>query len=191
MLQSCCCRADCSVAAWTWNVTREGWNPVPSGCVRWRALQGRSPGAGSTGAEPWSKVGPGIGPFNAGNTQPHSIQQGQEPEGLAELEPAELGQASWYQIFVSGMSLGYLHFIQPRTSTALGTLLLIWTLVATAFLAAPFTTAMCCSSVTVTNRPHRRGLPRPNCHSHWFTSWMLLPFLSDASGKAHIEDGRG
>ena len=31
------------------------------------------------------------------------------------------------------------------------------------------------SSVFSTNRPPRRGKPRPNCHSHWFTSYTLLP----------------
>ena len=28
-----------------------------------------------------------------------------------------------------------------------------------------------------TDRPPMQGLPRPNCHSHWFTSYTLLPLL--------------
>ena len=48
-------------------------------------------------------------------------------------------------------------------------LLLLRTRVDTAFF-APFTTVMVRRSVAATDRPPRRGLPRPNCHSHWFTS---------------------
>ena len=53
--------------------------------------------------------------------------------------------------------------IQPRA--ALGALLPLRTRVATAFFAAPFISAICRSSVTATDRPPRRGLPSPNCHS--------------------------
>ncbi len=37
------------------------------------------------------------------------------------------------------------------------------------------------SPVFSTDRPPRRGLPRPNCHSHWFTSYTLLPRLPSAA----------
>ena len=55
-------------------------------------------------------------------------------------------------------------------SPALGAFRLLRTRVATAFFAAPLTTAMRRSSVAATDRPLSRVLPSPNCHSHWFTS---------------------
>ena len=64
---------------------------------------------------------------------------------------------------------------------ALRALLRLRALVATALLAPSFATAMCRSSVSATNRPPRRSLPRPNCHSLWLISYTLLPFLPDSS----------
>ena len=40
------------------------------------------------------------------------------------------------------------------------------------------------SSVAVTDRPTRRNGPRPNSHSHWFSTETLLPFLPDASAAS-------
>ena len=74
------------------------------------------------------------------------------------------------QIFISGICLNYLHSIQPRDLAALGAFWLLQSRVAKAFFAPPFATAMRCSSVALTDRPLRRGLPRPNSHSHWFSS---------------------
>ena len=59
---------------------------------------------------------------------------------------------------------------------------------ATALLAPCFATAMRSSSVSATDRPPRRCLPSPNCHSHWLISYTLLPFLpySEATHRLHL-----
>ena len=51
-------------------------------------------------------------------------------------------------------------------------------------LCTTFATVMRHSSVSATDRPPRRGLPRPNCHSHWSISYTLLPFLPDSSAAS-------
>ena len=55
---------------------------------------------------------------------------------------------------------------------------------AMALFAPSFATAMRRSSVSATDRPPRRGLPRPNCHSHWLILYTLLPFLPDSSAAS-------
>ena len=66
--------------------------------------------------------------------------------------------------------LGISLFHSSTGPVALGALLLLWTRVAMAFFVVPFTTAISRCSVAATDRPPKRGLPRPNCHSHWFTT---------------------
>ena len=60
----------------------------------------------------------------------------------------------------------------------------LWAWVSTAHFAPSFATAMRRSSVSATDRPPRRGLPRPNCHSHWLISYTLLPFQPDSSAAS-------
>ena len=74
------------------------------------------------------------------------------------------------QISVSGISLGYLHSIQPRASAALGALRLLRTRVAISFFAV-YTLYHC--DATLLSRSNqqapRRGFPCPNCHSIAFS----------------------
>ncbi len=42
------------------------------------------------------------------------------------------------------------------------------------------------SVVSLTVRPPRRGLPRPNCHSQGLTSYTLLPRLPSAAAESAI-----
>ena len=63
----------------------------------------------------------------------------------------------------------------------MGALRRLRTRVATAFFTQYLATVMRSSSVSATNRPPRRCLPRPNCHSHSLISCMLLLFLPDSS----------
>ena len=90
------------------------------------------------------------------------------------------------QIFVSGISLVYLHSILPRAPAALGALLNLRTLVVTAFFAAPFTAVMCRSSVAATDRlppdkvcPAQTataiGSPRRRCFPSCPTRQLHLP----------------
>ncbi len=48
------------------------------------------------------------------------------------------------------------------------------------------------SSVSSHDRPPKRGLPRPNCHSHWFTSHSdkLLPHLPSATAESQQPTGK-
>jgi hypothetical protein len=48
------------------------------------------------------------------------------------------------------------------------------------------------SSVFSTDRPPRRGLPRPNCHSHRFTvnSYTLLPHRPSAASVSQVPAGK-
>ncbi len=41
-----------------------------------------------------------------------------------------------------------------------------------------------------TDRPPRRGLPRPNCHSHKFTSYKLLPRRPSATAVSQLPTGK-
>ena len=70
------------------------------------------------------------------------------------------------QIFVSGISLEYLHSIQPLAPAALRALL---TRVATAHFVAPFITAMRRSSVAATEKP-----PDEVCRTQTATATALL-----------------
>ena len=76
-----------------------------------------------------------------------------------------------------------------------------------------FATVMRYSSVSATDRPPRRGLPRPNCHNHWLMTVDLIHVDSlpgmvgvqlprrkrgikgtrpqHIGGEVHIENGRG
>ena len=74
-------------------------------------------------------------------------------------------------------------FLFQRGPCRLESLAVPLALVATALFAPSFATAMCRSSVSATDRPPRRGLPRSNCHSHWLISHTLLPFLPNSSGS--------
>jgi hypothetical protein len=47
-------------------------------------------------------------------------------------------------------------------------------------LAPSCSTAIRLSSVSATDRPPTRGLPRPNCYSHVFSLYTLLPVLPDS-----------
>ena len=58
--------------------------------------------------------------------------------------------------------------------------------VATALFAPSFATAMRRSSVSATDRPPRRGLPRPNCHSHWLISYTLERDVASESLPAQL-----
>ena len=44
--------------------------------------------------------------------------------------------------------------------------------------------ALFLSAVSLTVRPPRRGLPRPNCHSQGLTSYTLLPRLPSAAAES-------
>ena len=46
------------------------------------------------------------------------------------------------------------------------------------------------SSVSSHDRPPRRGLSRPNCHSHGFTSYTLLPRLPSAAAVSQLPAGK-
>ena len=41
-----------------------------------------------------------------------------------------------------------------------------------------------------TDRPPRRGLPRPNCHSHGFTSYTWLPRWPSAAAESQLPTGK-
>ena len=45
-------------------------------------------------------------------------------------------------------------------------------------------------AVSSTVRPPRRGLPRPNFHSHWLTSYTLLPRLPSAAAESAQPTGK-
>ncbi len=53
-----------------------------------------------------------------------------------------------------------------------------------------FRAASFLSSVFSTDRPPRSGLPRPNCHSHRFTSYTLLPHLPSAASVSQVPAGK-
>ena len=53
-----------------------------------------------------------------------------------------------------------------------------------------FRAASFLSSVFSTDRPPRRGLPRPNCHSHAFTSYTLLPRRPSAAAESQVPTGK-
>ena len=72
------------------------------------------------------------------------------------------------------------YYSPPGGLAALGALRRLRARVATALFAPSFATAMRSSSVSATDRPPRRGLPRPNCHNHCLISYTLLPFLPDS-----------
>ena len=72
---------------------------------------------------------------------------------------------------------------QPGDPAALRALQRLRARVATALFTPSFATAMCRSSVSATERPPRRGLPRPNCHSHWLISW---PGAKEESAGARV-----
>ena len=46
------------------------------------------------------------------------------------------------------------------------------------------------SSVFSTDRPPRRSLPRPNCHSHGFTSYTWLPRWPSAAAESQLPTGK-
>ena len=73
----------------------------------------------------------------------------------------------------------------PGAPTALRALRCLRARVATALFAPSFANAMRRSSLSATDRPPRRGLPRPNCHScRWLISYTLIPFLPDSSAAS-------
>ena len=72
----------------------------------------------------------------------------------------------------------------PRAPPALGALRRLRVRVSWPRLAPPCFTAMRRSSLSATDRFPRRGLPRPNCHSHLLISYTLLPFLPDSSAAS-------
>ena len=74
-------------------------------------------------------------------------------------------------------------FQSSRDPAALRTLQRLQALVATALFAPSFATAMRCSSVSAADRPPRRGLPRPNCHSHWLISYTLARDVASHSAQ--------
>ena len=63
----------------------------------------------------------------------------------------------------------------PEAPAALRSLERLRAQVATALFAPSFATAMRSSSVSATDRPPRRCLPSPNCHSHWLIPTRCFP----------------
>ena len=55
-------------------------------------------------------------------------------------------------------------------------------------LIASIITAICHSSVSVTDRLRtpRQGLPSPNSHAHLFKQYILLPFQPDQTSRKHL-----
>ena len=110
------------------------------------------------------------------------------------LENIEMG----YTIKTSNQGLGYLGITQdilgispyaqpgsfpPHRAFWAAALCFLLVSIAWPRLAPSCSTAIRRSSVSVTDRPLRRGFPCHRhgfCHSHGFTSYMLLPLLPDS-----------
>ncbi len=62
--------------------------------------------------------------------------------------------------------------------------------VSTAFLCRSSATSLLLAIVCSAVRPPKRGFPRPNCHSHWLTSYTLLPCLPSTAAESAQPDGK-